>query len=81
MDAPECSKTMNCAVFEDNNGAIELDKIPKMRPRKKYIAIKNHHFREFVLNGDATIEKVDAAEQEANFLMKPLFEQLFLYLR
>jgi len=48
MDIPECSKSMKCAVFEDNNGALEMAKIPKMRSRTKHIAIKYHHFRTYI---------------------------------
>ena len=81
MDAPDCSNTMKCAVFEDNNGALEMAKTPNMRPLTKHVAIKCHHFRWHVQKGDVLIEKVDTAEQEANFLTKPLVQQLFCCLR
>ena len=58
---------MKCAVFQDNNGALEIAKTPKMRPRMKHIAMKHHHFRSHINNGDIFIEKVDTAEQEADF--------------
>ena len=77
MDAPNFGKTMKCTAFEEKNGAIELAKTPKTRPRKKHIAIKHHHFRKHISNVDMIIEKVDTAEQEADFLTKPLVEQLF----
>jgi hypothetical protein len=32
-------------IFEDNAGAIELAKLPKLRPRTKHLAIQYHHFR------------------------------------
>jgi hypothetical protein len=35
-----------CKAFEDNSGALEMAKTPKMRPRTKHINIKYHHFRE-----------------------------------
>ena len=44
IDIPECNKLMKCTAFEDNNGALEMAKTPKMRPRTKHIAIKYHHF-------------------------------------
>ena len=72
MDVPDCSKTMKCTVFEDNNGALEMAKTPKMRPRTKHIAIKHHHFRSYFQKGDMLIEKVGTAEQEAYFFNKPL---------
>ena len=81
MNVPECSKSMKCTVFEDNNGALELANAPKMRPRTKHIAIKYHHFRTHFPQGDMKIVKVDVTEQEACFLTKPLVEQLFCCLR
>ena len=63
MDIPECNKSMKCTVFEDNNGALEMAKTPKMRPRTKHIAIKHHHFRTYIQNGNVKIEKVDTTEQ------------------
>ena len=48
MDIPACDKVIKCAVFEDNNGAIEVAKAPKMRPRTKHVAIKRHHFRSHI---------------------------------
>ena len=44
-DVSTCNKTIKCTAFEDNNGAIELAKDLKMRPRTKHVAIKCHHFR------------------------------------
>ena len=81
MNTPECSKSMKCTVFEDNNGDLESANAPKMRPRTKHIAIKYHHFRAHVEQGDIRIVKVDTTEQEADFLTKPLVQQLFCYLR
>ena len=81
MNVADCGKTMKCTVFEDNNGALEMAKAPKMRPRTKHVAIKYHHFRTHVVRGDMKLEKIDATEQEADFLTKPLVQQLFSYLR
>ena len=81
IDMPECSKSMKCTVFKDNNGALELANTPKMRLQTKHITIKYHHFRTCVQNGDIKIVKVDTTEQEADFLTKPLVQQLFCYLR
>jgi hypothetical protein len=45
----KCPKAIvHCQVFEDNTGAIELAKVPKMHPRTKHLNIKYHHFREHV---------------------------------
>ena len=81
MNIVDCNKTMKCAVFEDNNGALEMANAPKMRPRTKHIAIKYHHCRTHVERGDTLLEKIDTTEQEADFLTKPLVQQLFGYLR
>jgi hypothetical protein len=40
--------TVHCQVFEDNVGAIEMARLPKMRPRTKHLNMKYHHFREAV---------------------------------
>jgi len=37
-----------CKVFEDNSGALELARLPKVRPRTKHINVCYHHFREHV---------------------------------
>ena len=58
-----------------------MAKTPKMRPRTKNAAIKYHHFRNHVERGDMLLEKIDTVEQEADFLTKPLVQQLFDYLR
>ena len=41
-NAPEIE--LNCTLFEDNNGALELATKPRYCPRTKHIAIKYHHF-------------------------------------
>ncbi|MGZ8880111.1 MAG: reverse transcriptase domain-containing protein, partial [Halobacteriota archaeon] len=70
-----------CEVYEDNRGALELAKVPKMRPRTKHIALKYHHFREHVKNGLIRINPVDTKEQVADIFTKPLPRDAFRYLR
>ena len=70
-----------CAVFEDNNGCIELAKCPRMRPRTKHIAIKYHHFRNKVEEGVIRVLRVDTKEQQADLLTKNLARDQFLKLR
>ena len=53
---------VHCSVFEDNNGALELAKCPKMRPRTKHIALKYHHFRSAVRNKQVRIFPIDTKE-------------------
>ena len=33
-----------CKVFEDNSGALELARLPKLQPRTKHINVCYHHF-------------------------------------
>ena len=72
---------MKCKVFEDNNGAIELAKAPKIRPRTKHIALKYHHFREHVRKGLIEINPIDTLEQVADIFTKALPFPIFNYLR
>ena len=78
---PDTSTTIKCTVFEDNAGAIELAKCPKMRPRTKYINVKYHHFRSFVQDGTIKLSKVTSESQLADILTKPLTLEQFVTLR
>ena len=71
---------MKCKLFEDNNGAFELAKAPKTRPRMKHIALKNHHFREHVQKGLIEINSIDTLEQVADIFTKVLLFPIFNYL-
>jgi histone deacetylase 1/2 len=73
---PQCPK-IHCTVFEDNSGAIEIAKVPKMRPRTKHLNIKYHHFRSFVQEGSISVQHVSTDEQIADIFTKPLNEDLF----
>ena len=61
VGVPKCDSTMNCSVFEDDNGAIEKFKAPKIRPRTKYDAIKYQYYF-FSERNFALIEKEDSTE-------------------
>ena len=46
---------IHCKAFEDNAGAIEIAKLPKMRPRTRHLNQALHFFRQHVkcyANGD-----------------------------
>lgn len=73
--------TVYCTVFEDNEGAIELAKTPKMRPRTKYLNVKYHHFRDLVASGDILIKSIDTSLQQADIFTKGLVTDLFTKLR
>lgn len=72
---------VRCTVFEDNNGALELARAPRYRPRTKQIAVKYHHFREHVRKGLINITAIDTKEQIADQFTKGLQVGLFQYLR
>lgn len=72
---------LHCKLFEDNNGALELAKSPRYRPRTKHIAIKYHHFREHVKLGKVSINAIDTSEQIADIFTKGLPSISFAYLR
>jgi hypothetical protein len=68
---------VHCTVFEDNLGAMEMAKVPKMRPRTKHMNIKYHHFREAVRKGWVSVQYIPTAQQPADVLTKPLGFELF----
>jgi hypothetical protein len=60
------SQNVFANLYEDNTGAYELAKAPKMRPRTKHIALKYHHFREHVNNGTIKINLIGTKDQIAD---------------
>jgi hypothetical protein len=68
-------------LFEDNSGAVELAKVPKMRPWTKHINTKYHHFRQHVFDGKIKIDQVSTTEQLADIFTKNLPRDLFLHVR
>jgi hypothetical protein len=61
-----------CKAFEDNSGALELARMPKLRPRTKHINTCYHHFREHVRLGLIKIYPVGSKDQIADVLTKSL---------
>ena len=72
---------VKCKVFEDNSGALAMAQVHKYRPRTKHLNVKLHHFRSYVESKEITIEKIDTAEQLADFLTKPLNAETLEHLR
>ena len=66
-----------CKVFEDSSGALELARLPKLRPRTKHINVCYHHFCEHVQKGLIKIFPVDTKDQIADALTKPLAQNDF----
>lgn len=74
---PLAKTTIKCTAFEDNSGAVELAKVPKMRPRTKHINLVYHHFRSHVKTGRVKIVQVKTEDQLADIMTKPLGRNLF----
>ena len=68
----------HCTVFEDNSGALELARLPKMRPRTKHINQSFHHFRKYVERREIQIQFTPTKKQIADILTKPLPEASFV---
>jgi hypothetical protein len=77
FDLPSKPGKVLCKAFEDNSGAYEMARSPKLRPRTKHLNIKYHHFREEVEKGTIQIFQVDTGDQIADIFTKPLGNELF----
>jgi hypothetical protein len=53
---------VHCKAFEDNSGALELARAPKMRPRTKHINIIYHYFRQHVRDKLISIHPIKTTE-------------------
>lgn len=73
--------TVRCTMFEDNEGALAIANVPKVRPRTKHINTKMHHFRSHVKSGRLLVKSIDTADQLGDIATKPLAEALFVKLR
>jgi hypothetical protein len=67
---------IHCKVFEDNSGALEMAKTHKYCPRTKHLNVKYHHFRDYVDKGEISIHKIDTTEQLADYLTKPVSQEI-----
>jgi len=72
------SGVIYCKVFEDNSGALELARLPKLRPCTKHINVCYHHFREHVRNGLIKIFPIGTDDQVADTLTKALPQNIFV---
>ena len=67
-----------CKTFEDNSGALELARLPKLRPRTKHINTSYHHFREHVRKGLVKVFPISTHDQIADCLNKALPQNAFV---
>jgi len=73
-----CNKPyVYCKVFEDNSGALELARLPKLHPRTKHINVCYHHFHEHVRKGLIKIFPIKTNDQIDDVLTKPLAKNDF----
>jgi len=72
---------IHCKCFEDNSGALEISRLPKIRPRTKHINVVYHHFRSFVKAGKVKILPIDTLDQIGDAYTKPLAKALFVKFR
>ena len=76
-----CMPKIHCRVFEDNNGAIKLDKCQKYRPHTKQINIKYWHFMENVMHNNIEILPINTKDQLLDIFTKLLPKEMFERLR
>ncbi|MGL5934409.1 MAG: Ty1/Copia family ribonuclease HI, partial [Cetobacterium sp.] len=74
FDVGNGTKTLHCELFEDNNGALAIASMPRVRPQTKHINNKYFHFLDHTSRDDAkyTFTKIDTQDQPADMLTKPL---------
>jgi hypothetical protein len=61
-----------CKAFEDNSGALELARLPKLRPRTKHTNTCYHPLRERVRHGLIKIYPISTKNQIADVLTKAI---------
>ncbi len=68
-------------VHEDNQSAKHLATTESFKPRTRHIAVKYHHFRQYVDDKSIRIDYIPTAEQRADIFTKALPRDIFRYLR
>ncbi len=66
-----------CKLFEDNLGALELARLPKLHPRTKHINMCYHHFCKHVRKGLIKIFPLIQKDQIPDTLTKALAQNVF----
>ena len=72
---------VQCKVFEDNSGAIEIAMHHKYRPRTKHLNNKLHHFRDYIMRKEIEILPIKSEDQSADYLTKPVSNNILRKLR
>jgi hypothetical protein len=68
-------------VHEDNQSACQLATNEAYKPRMCHLAVKYHHFRNYVDSGRIRINFIHTNEQTADILTKALPKDSFAYLQ
>lgn len=69
--------TFHCTVWDDNQSCISKATSHKFTPRTQHIALKYHHFREWVESKKIAIQYVHTDDQQADILTKPVKTEFF----
>ena len=69
---------MHCKAFEDNSGAIDLARLPKIRCHTKKINILSHHFHGYLRKGLTHKQNVSTNNQCTDSCTKPSQQNIFL---
>jgi hypothetical protein len=72
---------VNCKVFEDKSGTVELAKLPRLHPHKRHIIICYYHFWEHVRKDLIKIFAMDTKDQITDAHTKALSKNDFLCYR
>ena len=79
-DSENLKFVSSSTIYEENNGAIVVAKIPRMTPTSKHIAVKYHWLRQNI-GKEFMIWKIDSENQKAAILTKGLQGELFFRIR
>ena len=66
-----------CKVFEDNSGALELARLPKLRPRTKHINVCYHHFFVNMCERDSSRSSLSKPRIKLPMLSSNLWHKMF----
>jgi hypothetical protein len=72
---------VHCRLYKDNSGALEILKKAKYRPCTRHLLVKLHHFRDYITKGKISVHAIHTHDQEANYLTKPVNEDILKKLR
>jgi len=69
---------VHATTHEDNTGALTLATEQRLTPRTRHYHCRWHFFWQHVQDGDVEVVYCDTAEQDADYLTKPLVHDKFV---